>query len=131
MMPASIPASHRNLLVGPLVVTLNTVTPDGQPHSSVVWCRLVGDRIQIVTPGDAQKIWNIQHNPRVSLLAVDTGDPFRYIEVRGEANLSTENAITILREIAREYGYPQYNTGRLVEQRVVITITPMKVITHG
>lgn len=130
-MPQPIPASHRDLLTSSLVVTLSTVTPEGQPHASVVWCRLVGERIQIVAPSDAKKVWNIQHNPRVSLLAVDTTDPFRYIEIRGDASLSTENAIAILREIARDYGYPQYNTGRLVEKRVVITITPQKIITYG
>jgi PPOX class probable F420-dependent enzyme len=130
-MPQSIPASHRDLLTNPLVAILNTVTPEGQPHSSVNWCRLVGDRIQIVTPADAKKAQNIRHNPQVSLLAVDTNDAFRYIEVRGEASLSTENVIAILREIARDYNYPQYNTGRLVEQRVVITITPQKVIIYG
>lgn len=130
-MPKNIPASHRDLLANTLIAILNTVTPEGQPHSSVVWCRLVGDKIQIVTPADAKKVSNIQHNPRVSLLVVDTNNAFRYIEVRGEVSLSTENAIAILREIARDYGYPQYNTGRLVEQRMVITITPKKVITYG
>ena len=130
-MSQSIPASHRNLLTGSLVVTICTVTPEGQPHASVVWCRLVGERIQIVSPADAKKVSNIQNNPQVSLLAVDTNDPLRYIEIRGEAELSTDNAVTILREIARDYGYPQYNTGRLVEARVVITITPKKVIAHG
>jgi PPOX class probable F420-dependent enzyme len=130
-MPQSIPASHRDLLTSPLVAILNTVAPEGQAHSSVIWCRLVGDKIQIVTPADAKKAQNIRHNPLVSLLVVDTNNPFRYIEVRGEASLSTENPIAILREIARDYGYPQYNTGRLVEQRVVITITPKRVITHG
>lgn len=130
-MPESIPASHRDLLANALVAILNTVTPEGQPHSSVNWCRLVGNKVQIVSPSDAKKVRNIQDNPLVSLLAVDTNNPFRYIEVRGEASLSTENAITILREIARDYSYPQYNTGRLVEQRVVITITPRKVVTYG
>lgn len=130
-MSVSIPESHRDLITGSLVVTLITTMPDGQPHGSVVWCRLEDMQIQISITDDTQKYHNLVHEPRVSLVAIDTTDPFRYVEVRGTVSMSRENTRAILRNIATIYGRPNYDVESGADKRVILTITPTKVITHG
>lgn len=130
-MAIQIPESHRDLLVGELVVTLITTMPDGHPQGTVVWCRLHEGSVQISITDDSQKYMNVQHDPRVSVVAVDTTDPYRYLEVRGMVSLSRENSSDIIREIAREYGRPDFDTSRAEDKRVILTITPTKVIPHG
>lgn len=45
----SIPASHRDLVDCPRVAALTTVTRDGYPHTSVVWCDFDGETIRVNT----------------------------------------------------------------------------------
>ena len=130
-MPVLIPDSHRDLFRKPLVATLVTIMPDGQPHGTVVWCRLIGTDIQLAILDDTQKYINLKGNPLVSLLIVDTEDPYRYIEVRGTASLSRENASAIIIDIARKYLRPDFDVSRAEDKRVIVTITPTKVIPHG
>ncbi|MEL7434937.1 MAG: TIGR03618 family F420-dependent PPOX class oxidoreductase [Chloroflexota bacterium] len=130
-MSMTIPVSHIDLIKSSLVVTLITTMPDGQPHGSVVWCRLHGTQIQISITDDTQKYRNLVHESRVSIVAIDTTDPFRYVEVRGTVSMSRENTREILREIATIYGRPDYDVESGADKRVILTITPTKVITHG
>jgi Pyridoxamine 5'-phosphate oxidase len=44
-----IPASHRDLVECPAVAALTTVTADGYPHTSVVWCDFDGGCIRVNT----------------------------------------------------------------------------------
>jgi pyridoxamine 5'-phosphate oxidase-like protein len=44
-----IPASHRDLVECAPVATLATVTADGYPHTSVVWCGFDGGCIRLNT----------------------------------------------------------------------------------
>ncbi|MEO1644555.1 MAG: PPOX class F420-dependent oxidoreductase [Chloroflexota bacterium] len=130
-MSITIPESHIDLIKDSLVVTLITTMPDGQPHGSVVWCRLHDTQIQISITDDTQKYRNLVHDPRVSIVAIDTADPFRYVEVRGTVSMSRENTRDILRDIATIYGRPNYDVESGADKRVILTITPTRVITHG
>jgi PPOX class probable F420-dependent enzyme len=49
-----------------LVGWLTTVTPDGQPQSSVVWFLREGDDLLIYSKPDATKLTNIAANPKVA-----------------------------------------------------------------
>lgn len=130
-MPQSIPISHQDLLIQPLVATFISITPDGLPHGSVVWCQQYEGIIQVAILKDTQKYQNLLVNPKVSILIVDTNDPYRYLEVRGTASLSTENASAIIRDIATKYGRPDFDVETNEHKRVIVTITPSKVIAHG
>jgi PPOX class probable F420-dependent enzyme len=60
----------RHELIAPLddelVGWLTTVTPDGQPQSSVVWFLRDGDDLLIYSKPDASKLTNISTNPSVA-----------------------------------------------------------------
>lgn len=130
-MVQKIPKSHHDLLTKPLVASFVSLTPDNQPHATVVWCRQNGTKVQVAILNDTQKYQNLLVNPEVSLLIVDTNAPYRYLEVRGTAKLSQENASAIIRDIARKYGRPDFDVETNEHKRFIVTITPSKVIAHG
>ncbi len=130
-MTVEIPASYHDLFENPLVATLVTLMPDGTPQATVVWCRLHDGHIQIAILKDTQKYTNLSANPQVTVLVVDTNAPFRYIEVRGVAKLSEENATAIITDIATKYGRPNFDVATNAHQRVILTITATTVNPHG
>lgn len=99
-----IPATHEALLYGPVVVALTTLMPDGQPQTTPVWCSYDGRYVYINTARGRQKDENIRRDPRVTLLAIDPADPYRYVEVRGVVDdITTEGAVAHIDELVRQY----------------------------
>ena len=88
--PDEIPASHRDLAQCPPVAALTTVTRDGYPQTSVVWCDFDGHYLRINTMRGFAKERNMRRNPRVTLLCYDPRQPLRYLEVRGMVAGMTE-----------------------------------------
>jgi PPOX class probable F420-dependent enzyme len=105
----SIPTSHLDLLTRPVHAVLTTMGPDGQPQSSLVWVD-VQDGVAVVnTTLERQKARNMVTNPKVSLLVVDPENTSRYIQIRGDAELSIDGALDHLDVITRKYtGYPAF-----------------------
>lgn len=98
-----IPDSHRDLLTRPVHGVLTTMRPDGQPQSSLVWVD-EQDRVATVnTTLERQKGRNMLANPKVSLLVVDPDNTSRYIQIRGDAELSTEGALDHLDALTHKY----------------------------
>jgi PPOX class probable F420-dependent enzyme len=86
-----IPVSHRDLVECPPVAALSTVTADGYPQTSVVWCDWDGEYIRINTMRGFAKERNMRRDPRVTLLCFDPKQPLRYLEVRGTVVGMTEH----------------------------------------
>jgi PPOX class probable F420-dependent enzyme len=108
-MNKSIPPSHLDLLTRPIHGVLTTMMPDGQPHSSLVWCDFDGECTRVNTSLERQKGKNMRTNPKVTLLIVDPENTSRYMEIRGESELVEEHALEHLDEITRQYTpHPQY-----------------------
>ena len=78
-----IPDSYRDLIDGPVHVSFATTMPDGQPQLSVIWCNSDSTHVLENTVRGRQKDKNIARDPRVTILAVDPDDPYRFIELRG------------------------------------------------
>lgn len=108
-MTITIPTSHIDLLVEPLHGVLTTMMPDGQPQSSIVWCDFDGECACVNTSRERQKGKNMACNSKVTLLIVDPHDTTRYIEIRGEAQLTEHGALAHLDKLTREYTrYPEF-----------------------
>jgi PPOX class probable F420-dependent enzyme len=90
-------------------VALSTVMPDGQPHTTPVWCNRQGDYILINVMKGFRKERDMRRNPHVSLLAYDPRDPLRHIEIRGCVVEMTEDGAAEHNDaLARLYlGKPQ------------------------
>jgi PPOX class probable F420-dependent enzyme len=108
--------------------------PDGQPQSSLVWLDYDGRCLRVNTTRQRQKGKNMQANPRVNLLIVDPGDASRWIEVRGEAELTEERALEHVDELTRQYTRHDHYYGgifplerRAQETRIICRIKPLKI----
>jgi len=89
-MTLTIPEGHRDLIDGPIPVTFTTIMPDGQPQSTIVWCNSEGDHVLVNTVVGRQKDKNVRRDPKVTIMALDPEDPYRWIEIRGEVEVITE-----------------------------------------
>lgn len=119
----------RDLLNAPTYVMVATVTAEGQPQSSVVWTKTVDDTIVFSTLRGRQKARNLDRDPRITLLAYDPANPYRYVEIRGTATLAPDPEGDLLNELSQAYtGEPW--TEPVGADRVVVTVTPTKVLVR-
>ena len=140
-MPAfdHIPDSHRDLLDRPIVVALVTVMPNGHPQATPVWCAYDGSHVIINTARGRQKDRNMKERGRVTVLSIDPDNPYRWMEVRGEVEIVTEEGgVEVINQLARKYrGVDSYYGGvtpvhqRDLETRVNFKIRPTRVLTGG
>jgi PPOX class probable F420-dependent enzyme len=128
------PKSHLDLLTRPLHGVLTTMSADGQPQSSLVWIDVDNGVAMVNTTLERQKARNMLANPKVSLLVVDPENTARYIQIRGDAQLSAKGALDHLDALTRKYTrhpafygyvYPVEQRGR--ETRVVCRIRAQQI----
>jgi PPOX class probable F420-dependent enzyme len=107
--PLPVPASHLDLLTRPICGVMTTMGGDGQPQSSLVWVDFDGACARVNTTLERQKGRNLAANPKVSLLVVDPDNPARYLQLRGDAELVTDDALEHLDKLTRSYTcHPAY-----------------------
>ncbi|HEY7591488.1 MAG TPA: PPOX class F420-dependent oxidoreductase [Candidatus Limnocylindrales bacterium] len=99
-----IPASHRDLAECPPVAALTTVTREGYPQTSAVWCDFDGEYVRVNTMRGFAKERNMRRNPRVTLLCYDPRQTLRSLEIRGTVVEMTEEGASLhLDELASKY----------------------------
>ncbi|MGH2538117.1 MAG: PPOX class F420-dependent oxidoreductase [Candidatus Promineifilaceae bacterium] len=138
-MTTEIPADFADLIDGPVVVGLTTLMRDGTPQTTPVWCNRDNGYVLINSAVGRQKVRNMKRDPRVTILAVDPDNPYRYLEIRGEVVETTlEGALEHINELARlyrrvpeYYGYAAPAERRQKEQRIMFKIRPERVNTFG
>ncbi len=127
-----IPQTHRDLIERPLVAVLATIMPDGTPQASPVWFDFDGTYIRINSARGRQKDRNMRERPRVSLVILDSANPYRYLEVRGRVvRVTEEGADAHIDALARRYlGQERFTRNSPDEVRVLYLIEPTRVIAH-
>jgi PPOX class probable F420-dependent enzyme len=122
-----IPASMRDLVECPPVAALSTITRDGYPQTSVVWCDFDGASVRVNTMRGFAKERNMRRDPRVTLLCYDPREPLRYLEIRGTVVEMTEDgAGRHLDELASKYiGRPVRYFGEVIPARFAETEIPV------
>lgn len=141
MMAVTIPKSHCNLLVGPILRALVAMMPDGQPQASVGWVDFDGAHVLINTTLEPQKGRNMRANPQVTVLAVDPENTRRWVEVRGRVEETTSagaqaHADRLLQRYSGKCKWHFYGDVYPVEQReldtrVIVKIVPNTVYLDG
>lgn len=129
-----IPESHVDILAGESYAHLSTVMPDGTPQVTPVWVDHDGrEAILLNTARGRQKERNIRANPKVGVSVLDPDDPYRYVSVRGEAELIEEGADDHIDELARQYmGVDEYpHHGEESGPRVIVRVPAESVATSG
>ncbi|HEY4609823.1 MAG TPA: PPOX class F420-dependent oxidoreductase [Ilumatobacteraceae bacterium] len=124
---ATIPDSHRDLLDAP-VATLATVGADGRPQLSAVWFLADADKVRVSLNTARQKTKNLQANPAATLFILDTANPARYLELRGNAQLSPDDDYEFADQVGAKYGGVDLrNMDQPGQSRVVVTIDPVRI----
>jgi PPOX class probable F420-dependent enzyme len=130
-----LPATHTDLLRRPLRAALSTLLPGGQPQTQPVWYSFDGTDVLVHTIAEGRKGRNMLADPRATLLVVDPDDSSRWIEIRGDVEVSTEHAVDQLDRVTRQYtAFPCYYghirplARRAVETRIVCRIRARRVV---
>jgi PPOX class probable F420-dependent enzyme len=135
-MPATVPASHEDLLTGPYFAVFTTVAPSGQPENTVVWCSWDGSHVLVNTAAGRRKHKNVLANPRVALTVIDPTNAFRWIDVRGSVEaIEADPEYANINAHAKLYaGVDEYYGGvapadrRGTEERLILKIRPDRVL---
>lgn len=135
-MPQSIPASHLDLIEGPIYATLTTLSPSGAPENTVVWCSWDGQHVLVNTADGRRKPSNVRRDPRVALTVVDPTNPYRWVDVRGVVEeIAPDAEYANINAHAKLYvGVDQYYGGfapaeaRGTEQRIIFKIRSERVL---
>jgi PPOX class probable F420-dependent enzyme len=124
-MPA-IPASYRDLLGGQFA-TLATIGPDGRPQVSEVWFLADGDTVSLSLNTGRQKTKNLMANPAANLFLLDLAMPYRYLEIRGDAEISADDDYSFADRLGAKYRADLRVHDEPGQSRVKVTIRPVRV----
>jgi PPOX class probable F420-dependent enzyme len=128
-----IPASHIDLLERPILVSLATVQPNGQPQVTPVWADVEDGLVRVNTAAGRRKYKNLVDRPQATILAVDPENAFRFLEIRGKvARVSEETGVEVIDKLAKDYTGAEVYPGHTPDEtRVTFYIEPTRVIANG
>jgi len=131
MTSPEIPESHKDLLSAQVGV-LGTVGASGRPQLSATWFLAEGETVRISLNTTRQKVKNLQANPKVSFMIIDPGNPYKYVELRGDAEVTSDADYVFATKLGAKYGGADLRErDKPGESRVVVTIKPARVVTWG
>jgi PPOX class probable F420-dependent enzyme len=129
-MTTQIPDSHRDLLDLP-VATFATVGPDERPQLTEVWFLAEDGELKLSLNTTRQKVRNLERLHACSLLLLDLANPYRYLEVRGDAEILPDDDYAFADRLGAKYGADMRENDGPGERRVVVTIKPSHVHAWG
>ena len=125
----TVPESHRDLLESRFA-TLATVGPDGRPQVSEVWFLAEDDAVRVSLNVTRQKTKNLFANQAISVLLLDLANPLRYLELRGDAEITPDDDYSFADRLAAKYGegVDLRQMDAPGQTRVVVTVKPVRVV---
>ncbi|MGB8179926.1 MAG: PPOX class F420-dependent oxidoreductase [Acidimicrobiales bacterium] len=121
-----IPSSHLDLLQSS-VATFATIGPDGRPQLSEVWFLSEGDTVAVSMNTSRQKLKNLRERPQCCLFILDLANPMRYLELRGDAEITPDSDYSFAEKVGKKYGADLRAYDGPDDQRVVVRLVPHKV----
>ena len=108
---------------------LATTLANGSPHVTPVWFTTDGEFILINTARGRVKDNNMTRRPRVAVLVVDPGNPYRYIQLRGQVVEQFEDE-SLIHRLSKIYTGVESFKIKPGAVRVTYKILPEKVATY-
>lgn len=128
----SIPSSHADLLDRPIVVTLVTVMPDGQPQATPIWIDVLDGKLRVNTAAGRQKDKNLREREMATVLVVDPENPYRWMEIRGRVVWESEgDDREVIEKLSLDYVGEPYANHNDFDRRVTFHIAPERAVTSG
>lgn len=122
----TVPESHRDLLESQFA-TLATVGNDGRPQMSEVWFLAEEGRASLSLNTSRQKTRNLMSRPACGLFILDLTNPYRYLELRGDAEVEPDDDYAFADRVGAKYGADLRRMDGTGERRVVVSIRPTRV----
>jgi PPOX class probable F420-dependent enzyme len=130
------PEVHAFLLEGTRTAKLGYVSPSGRVLVAPVWYIVEGDELIFNTGKDTAKGRSLARDPRVTVCVDLEEEPYGFVQVQGNAELS-EDPAELLRTatvIAARYVGPdraeEFGRRNGVPGELVVRVRPTKVIAH-
>ena len=129
---AQLDQQQKQFLEQPFVGVATTLRDDGSPHNTVVWVDVDNGTVSFNTAVGRAKERHLKKNPQIALTVVDPGDPYKWVSLSGQAELTTDGADPQIDKLAKKYlGKDEYPWRNPAEQRIKVRITPEKVEASG
>lgn len=122
----TIPESHRDLLDAS-VATLATIGPDGRPQLSEVWFLQDGDSVALSLNETRQKSKNLLRDPKITLFILDVANPYRYLEIRGDAEVAYDDDYEFAAKVGAKYSADLSTRDNPGERRLAVRIKPTRI----
>jgi PPOX class probable F420-dependent enzyme len=125
-MATNIPEEFRDLLTVPCA-TLATLDSHGRPQLTEVWFLADGDSVALSLSTARQKVKNMMQRPQCTLFILDPAGPFRYLELRGDAEITPDDDYEFADRVGAKYQADLRRMDQPGDQRVVVRIIPARV----
>jgi PPOX class probable F420-dependent enzyme len=126
-MAAELSATQVEFLREKHIAHVVTLLHDGSPHVTPIWVDTDGKVVLINTARGRVKERNLARDPRVAISIADESDIYRWLAVRGRAQLVDEGATELINALNQKYtGNPDYPLP-LGEKRVTVRIIPERI----
>jgi PPOX class probable F420-dependent enzyme len=125
-MATTIPESFRDLLSTPCA-TLGTIGPDGRPQLSEIWFLEDGDSVAMSLNTARQKVKNMLARPECTLFILDPAGPYRYLELRGDADITPDDDYEFADKLGAKYKTDLRRIDQPGQKRVVVRIKVARV----
>jgi len=115
----------RELLEKPNYAVVSTHNRDGSIHSTITW--VAAEDGNVTVNSAVGRLWptNLERDPRVNVLVQEEGNPYHFVEIRGEAQGTTDGADEHIDQLSKKFiGQDQYPYRQPQEQRIKFLITP-------
>lgn len=111
---------------------LATVGARGTVQVTPVWVDFDGTHVRFNTARGRVKDRNMQRSPQVTLSVQDPDNPYRYVQIRGRVEMTTDGADAHIDALAKKYlGKDTYPYRQPGEVRVTFKIRPEHVQGMG
>ena len=122
------PASHRDLLDAKSFAVLSTIAPSGHPQSTAVAYLHDDDgEVRLSLNTTRKKVRNLQRDPACNLFLLDLANPFRYLEIRANAELVPDTGKVFAAKAGAKYGEDFTVHDQPGEERVIVTLRPVAI----
>jgi PPOX class probable F420-dependent enzyme len=122
----SIPASHADLLEGEFA-TLATISVDGRPQLSEVWFLVEEGTVRLSLNTARQKVKNLSENAACALFLLDLANPYRYLEIRGDAEVAPDKDYAFADRVGAKYQADLRDHDGPGDTRVIVSIRPTRI----